>query len=151
MTVCDQQGGPSQMHGLSDGEHHHCTWVGTPESVSSGWGLAAHTRLSNILMKASNCCSPTCQRGWSPSTSASSSPDSELCRLALYFSGSSVTKLSGPPAPVKVRTWNQKRGHNATTRKLGASEACYRSWYKFLPSNSTGKDFLICHMRIRLH
>lgn len=62
---------------------------------------AVLTKLSSILMKASNSCSPTCHLGCVEDPSLGGSGTRER---ALYFFGSNNTRLSGPPALASVLT-----------------------------------------------
>lgn len=65
------------------------------------------TKLSSILMRASNSCSPTCHLGWVEDPSPAGSG---TCGRDLYFPGSNITRLSGPPALASVRTYKILRG-----------------------------------------
>lgn len=80
------------------------------------------TRLSNIRMRASNSCSPICHLGGDPLPSPTGGPGKR--DLALYFPGSSKTKLSGPPELARVRTFSKTRKHNdlSSTERCGASD-----------------------------
>lgn len=69
------------------------------------------TKLSSILMRASNSCSPICHLGCveDPSPAGSGTRGRHL-----YFPGSSITRLSGPPVLASVRTWKKEKGYRKT-------------------------------------
>lgn len=74
------------------------------KAVSSG-GNNILTRLSSIRMRASNSCSPICHLGGELLPSPDGDPGER--DLALYLPGSRRTKLSGPPALARVRTFSK--------------------------------------------
>lgn len=79
------------------------------KEASSASSRAALTRLSSIRMRASNSCSPISHLGGDPVPSPAGDPGDR--DLALYFPGSRSTKLSGPPALARVRTFSKTNEH----------------------------------------
>lgn len=68
------------------------------------------TRLSSMRMRASNSCSPSCHADGESPPSPEGGPGERA--LALYFPGSSRTRLSGPPELARVRTFSKRRRHH---------------------------------------
>lgn len=75
------------------------------------------TKLSSILMSASYSCSPSCHLGCVEELSPAGSGTRGR---ALYFPGSSITTLSGPPALASVRTYKTEVWREYTRKTSGS-------------------------------
>lgn len=109
------RGGAQTPPGDHTSQHCHLCFRTKPLPSS---GSDVLTRLSSIRMRASNSCSPISHLGGDPVPSPAGDPGER--DLALYFPGSRRTKLSGPPALVRVRTFSKTSRHYSWSALLRA-------------------------------